>query len=415
MKRYDDYILGELLDKYERSSLFRGENQRRVSVLYRLTPKELPEYFDITTLEYENIHSQLLALEAEGLVTLVWKKGREGQVLEKCILVTDNAGAAYQRLGRPPKDEKAGRLLRILGQYENSLPAFVRWARERIEKFQTLSPYLDYEQPSQAERTCLLAFKILTNENRLFLRQFSVRCFGDSKAAEKEIAAAVRILANFERRDLLGLEPQEVLEEFLIFKNPSWIMLKGGPYAESFPGGFGVTEEDVQKLVFDPARNITDILTIENLTSFHQWQPETDFLEGCGEIEERKESKTASEVPRKASLVIYLGGYANRAKREFLQRLREIYPRARFWHCGDIDCGGFRIWKSLCEGTGIYIRPCRMDIDTYRTYLPTGRPLTDHDRKELLAMGDDPFYEGQRDLFREMLAQGVKLEQESFL
>ncbi len=398
MKRYDDLILSELLDKYERSSLFRGGTQRQIKIAFRVTPQSLPEYFDITSFTYETIHSQLLALKEAGLVELIWKKGRSGELLEKCVLVTDRVSEAYQRLGRSGKDEKARQLLDILESYEKLLPAFVGWARPRLETLQSVGPYLDYEDPSQAGRECHLASKILTNENRLFLRQFSVLCFGDSKAAEKEIAAAVRILTNFERRDLLGLETQDVLEEFLIYKNPSWIMLKGGAYTESFPGGFGVTEEDAPKLAFDPAWDITDILTIENLTSFHQWQPEEDLLEND-----------------KASLVIYLGGYANRAKREFLQKLRSIYPNACFWHYGDIDCGGFRIWKALSEGTGIPIRPCRMDLETYRKYLPTGRNLTDHDRKELLTMLEDPFFKEQKALFRKMLEEGVKLEQESFL
>ena len=47
---------------------------------------------------------------------------------------------------------------------------------------------------------------------------------------------------------------------------------------------------------------------------------------------------------------------------EFLKKLAEAYPDACFMHSGDIDCGGFMIWKSRCEGTGIPFETYKMDI-----------------------------------------------------
>ncbi len=111
MKRYDDLILGRLLDKYENSSLSRGENQRNISIAYKLTPKELPEYFDERRLDYENVHSQLLVLEEAGLVSLIWRKGREGQILDKCLLVPERVSEAYRHLHRQSKAEKEERIM----------------------------------------------------------------------------------------------------------------------------------------------------------------------------------------------------------------------------------------------------------------------------------------------------------------
>jgi hypothetical protein len=81
-------------------------------------------------------------------------------------------------------------------------------------------------------------------------------------------------------------------------------------------------------------------------------------------------------------------------------------------HYGDIDCGGFRIWKTLSEGTGLEIELYRMDLETYRQYRESGRELTEHDRVLLQEMMEDPFYCDQKELFREMLEAGLKLEQE---
>jgi len=84
----------------------------------------------------------------------------------------------------------------------------------------------------------------------------------------------------------------------------------------------------------------------------------------------------------------------------------------KYYHFGDIDCGGFRIWKDLCKKTEIPFGLLGMDCDTYRRYLKFGRDLTELDKKTLQRMLEDPFFEGQRELFQMMLEKGKKLEQE---
>ncbi len=400
MRRYDDYVLGKLLDKYERSTVSRGENKRNIAIAYKLNAKDIPEYFDESRMEYENVHSQLLELENAGVITLVWKKRHEGQILEKCVLVQENVKEAYKKAHRVRKSDKEAELLRMVEGYGEQLPAFAEWIRQRLSRGCSVKQYLDIEHPDHAERICYLASRILQNRSAQFLRRFSISCFNDSKIAERDLSAATRIIADFECGGRLrGLSSQEVLEEFLIYRNPSWIMIKGGPWTEMFPGGIGITEEDALNVNWDRKRNVTRVLTIENLTTFHQWKINCSGGEDPATYEE--------------TLVIYLGGYANGIKREFLRHIHEAYPAAEFMHYGDIDCGGFRIWKTLSEGTGLIIEPYRMDLETYRKYRESGRELTEHDRILLKEMTEDPFYCGQKELFREMLETGVKLEQEA--
>lgn len=403
MRRYDDYVLGKLLDKYERSSVSRGENLRSIAISYKLNPKDLPEYFDESRLEYENVHNQLTELENAGIISLIWKKRHEGQILEKCVLVQENTEEAYRRLRRVQKSVKENRILEVVRKYERQLPAFAAWISERVRIGSSVKQYLDIDHPEHADRICFLACKILQNESEQFLRQFSVSCFRDSKIAEREISAAARIISDFECEGRLrGLDAQEVLEEFMIFRNPSWIMIKGGPWSDVFPGGIGITEKDAMRVEWNSEHRVRHVLTIENLTTFHQWKTGT-FKEGEKDIGNNETDE----------LVIYLGGYANRIKREFLCRIHEAYPDAVFEHYGDIDCGGFRIWKNLVEGTGIAIRPYRMDMETYMRYRDSGRELTEHDRGQLREMVKDPFYVNQSELFLRMLESGIKLEQEA--
>ena len=56
--------------------------------------------------------------------------------------------------------------------------------------------------------------------------------------------------------------------------------------------------------------------------------------------------------------------------------------------------------------------PRYMDMETYLQFCRTGKDLTEHDRRELLRMMEEPFFAGQRKLFETMLEVGKKVEQE---
>ena len=62
MKRYDEKILGLLLDRYEGSLLYTGDNRVRVSITVKLTKSVIPEYFDQTGTEYIAVDEQLRGL-----------------------------------------------------------------------------------------------------------------------------------------------------------------------------------------------------------------------------------------------------------------------------------------------------------------------------------------------------------------
>lgn len=147
--------------------------------------------------------------------------------------------------------------------------------------------------------------------------------------AEKEIDKAVHIIVQFsETEELEGLDTTEVLEEFNIYRNPSWVMMKGYGVFElenhtlqdqmpamvvnlqAIPGGIGIANEDISCIRFSRQYSPERILTIENLTSFHQW------------------SRSGQED--KKTMCIYLGGYHNRAKRRFLQSLYQAYPMSQY-------------------------------------------------------------------------------------
>ncbi len=427
MRRYDERILNKLLDKYENSLLYTGQNQRRQTISVSITKAVLLEYFDESSMQFETIHAQLTELEQKGYCLLVWKNKKAGHILEKCVLCPEKADEIYAYLNRRPKQEKENRILEICGAYNGKHPVldhFLAWIRTRLQEGKSIRQYVDTDKPEQFSEHCRLILAILTNTEEVFWREFSVRFLNDSKIAERGFAVTVSVIQHFWEDDkgnahaeagenskknpgnpgsslsLKNLEPEQVLEEFGIYKNPSWVMLKGcGRFyiedeqnqkpvisLESFPGGLGLNSTDIASVRWDTSNPPHKVVTIENLTSFHRFSEE-------------------------GTLAIYLGGYHNKVKRQFLKHLYENI-NAEYEHFGDIDCGGFQIWKDLCEKTGIPFRTRRMDVATYLKYADYGKELTEHDRKTLRRMAEEPFYAEQKELFALMLETGKKLEQE---
>jgi hypothetical protein len=131
------------------------------------------------------------------------------------------------------------------------------------------------------------------------------------------------------------------------------------------------------------------VVTVENLTSFHDYHAGTDT-------------------------VIYLGGFHNAVKRRFLELLYEENPSVEYYHFGDLDAGGFYILSHLRRKTAIPFRPLHMDVETLQNYSPFTKPLTANDRKRMQLLLEMPEFTGtDGDAIRYMLDHDCKLEQEA--
>ena len=153
--------------------------------------------------------------------------------------------------------------------------------------------------------------------------------------------------------------------------------------------GISFSSKDIHLLQWDKLHHPSIILTVENLTSF-----------------------TRIDTKEKDILVLYLAGFANHVKCDFLRKLYAYYPNSTYYHFGDIDCGGFKIWKNLVNRTSISFKPIYMDLNTIKTNINYGKTLTKNDIDTLNLMKTDPFFINQVSLFEFMLDNNIKLEQE---
>lgn len=152
--------------------------------------------------------------------------------------------------------------------------------------------------------------------------------------------------------------------------------------AGGLEGGIGISTADVKKIVSVKIQD-EKIVTIENLTSFFS------FL-------------------RAGVCAVYLGGFCNHLRRDFLMKVYRSETNKQYFHFGDIDAGGFYIFDDLCEKTGIPFQSLSIDMDTLYSYKPYWKELTKNDVTRLQKIKSPVFQE----VISYMLEQNCKLEQE---
>lgn len=196
-------------------------------------------------------------------------------------------------------------------------------------------------------------------------------------------------------------DTEEILAEYGIYHMPNYIYLKGlgtlalGKAEKEFLDlsllrqGIGLSGDDLSDIRITGREKIRKVITIENLTTFFRWQEEN-------------------------ALIIYLGGYHNKVRRRLLKEIHETLPDAEYLHFGDIDVGGFEIYRDLCRKTDIPFRLYHMGIEELETYRNYGKKLTENDRKRLKLLLEQAEKEKAEyvQTLKYMEDQGIKLEQE---
>lgn len=406
MKRYDKEILSNLADRYERS-----RSSRRI--FFTLSEKNLPAYFEITGTEYDLIHQQLFSVEEKGLIRLHWKDGRKGHILEKVELMPEAMPEIYRFLDRQPVALQQKCVLRFMEAFERDSDGCCRavsgcfsYIRQRMKDGKSVKRYVDFTAPErfyQVIRGVEAAYQWKKKKDReCFFREFSMMVYGDSKVFEQLQGSILEICRDF------GEENDTDFEYFGILKQPQTILLKGCARIR-MPGceadlrylkqGIGIAGQDLHLLSFDPACLPTKVITVENLTAFYRFEEDD-------------------------ALMIYLGGFAGSGRVELLRKLKEIGQDTVFYHFGDIDAGGIRIFMDLRSRTGIDFHPMHMGVRELKKYEKHARSLTAADKAALLALQKsleedleagslcETDFHTLRKTVEEMLHTGKKLEQE---
>lgn len=415
MKQYDRIIVDRLLDSYERSRLYKGENKVSVNISLNMTKRGFPEYFDENSDAYLEIHAACEMLERDGISNIVWKDGHKGHILEKVVLNSENIKRAYEYVSRSDKKDickrEAEDVLRFSeGCMRPVTRDFSLFLISRLSDGRSVREYGDIYSRGDLSRLVRTIRAVEEFSGETYLREFSVALLGDSKAVEDMKGTIAKVFRRFGGAKFSDEGFEEILAEYGIYSTPNYVYFKGcgvfrfGKAAGTVDlgcmnQGVGISGEDMEDLCPVDLSMVRRVVTVENLTSFFSFSES-----GC--------------------LIIYLGGYHNRVRRRMLSIIYEHLPDVTYQHFGDIDAGGFEIFFDLRRKTGIDFRPYRMDADTLKKYSRFGRRLTANDGKRLgllkekVLRGEDGYGADEKsareitECIDAMLEGDVKLEQE---
>ena len=401
MTTVDSKILNMLLDKYEKSKTFSAQNKVSQSFSVKIV-KVFQHYLEDISV-FKKVNEDLLRLEKSGFIE---RKISHADVVESVSLNTSDEvlSKIYASLDRTPRKETQSDLLALLDSYADGkaspLQAFLAEQENRITQNKNVEHFTGMPEGLVDFSDILKGVQaVLSNTEEIFIRDFSVRVYGDSKRFEKLQSAIVSILTKYDDFDNEEIVSKEaLLSEYGIVKTPTYVCVKGnaeitiGEQKINFSalhGDIAFSTESLKEI-----SNIevlgTHIVTVENLTSFHDYKNTDDF-------------------------VIYLGGFHNSLKRDFIRMVYGQNPQKEYLHFGDIDAGGFYILNHLRKRTGVPFKPLMMDITTLKKYSAQTKPLTQEDKQRLKRMCEQKEFAEFGDTLQYMLSHNCKLEQENII
>ncbi len=226
MVQYDRYVLNKLLDTYESSLLSTGGNKRNIHIEFRFTKKSLPAYFDESSSEYERIHFFMEELEEKRLIRICWKGKKEGHIIAKVQLNAERLEEAYRMVSSNCLVDAGSSS--CINSFTD-LCSKSRSCRYLTKDRQTGgSGFLIY---ASNNRRCCFAMSFLgraieENQTQLYIREFSILHFQDSKAFEKMEGRIAHVLRKF-KEGCEGAAYDEILAEYGIYHTPNYVYLKG--------------------------------------------------------------------------------------------------------------------------------------------------------------------------------------------
>ena len=393
-------ILQKLLTKFESSKTYKGENS--VTQSFSIKPSEVFNEYEKDSADInqiEDFEKQCCLLESENFIHIDRKYERITKITAESS--DENWNKIRRILG--VKDKKTRQQEEILFYskiYESPschqiVKDFCKTQSERLEKGKNAEFSLE-----EARNILQLLTFILENKNEILERELSISVLSDSKKWENYYRNKVlRILKKSGYFESLiencadeKEENKVILEECNVFSNPSYVYFKGNGKI-TFQNGniIPIVPETPLALSSTSIKDIaafeikdTKIMTVENLTSFNRIKEADTFY-------------------------IFLSGYHNSAKQNFIKMLHSQNQQKKYLHFGDIDPDGFYIRQNLCTKTNINFEPYKMGIEELEKYSSFAKPLEENDLKKAKTLIEKGRF---AEIMNYMLEKNQKLEQE---
>lgn len=338
----DDATLGRLLVRAERARLSGSTRTIRESFKSLTSP-----YWQLSLDERDRMHERMRAAASAGAIKLEWaRQGGSDRPLDAVVL--QDLDRLADHLQRPTSSTTLGQAAALLapwhgqGQVDELLACWAQLKQVRLLGPSSASDFVDALRVLDAMAE--------TKEDRI-VRQLSTHLFGNSK----------RLEALSKHLDLLTAETlnaparhwSEVFGAIGLIKEPQPFLVAGmgklrltdqddcsiiRPY-------LGVANTVIQGYIGAPAW----LLTIENLTTFHQAA--------------RELSKNPSGV------ILYTAGMPSPSwGQAYVRILSSLEHKPPIYHWGDHDEGGFRIAARIAQfatQSGCRLQPWSMEASRW--------------------------------------------------
>lgn len=408
-KEWKEQLLSKLLDQYEKSVTYAGEN--KVKQVFSVIPSDIFKGYNKDFLTPEQLFQEkeferlIRQMESEGLIHVV---PPNTGILRQICAVPERWEDYYACLNRTEKNILKKRLEEVYHRF-CQCDLLEAYGKEKLQTLKNSRARKLDEKKVEKEITEAEAIWNLVQflkENRekqrtTLEREMSEAVLHDSKQWEKIYRKKVcGILEHTGRYDepLAELEEERerqtaLLEEFYIYSNPAYIYLKGDARICLEDGRELRIYHDLPMSIpfetFQKAKSIqiqdVALMTVENLTSFHRLEREHIFY-------------------------LFLSGYHTRTKQALLQRIARENPGLSWHHFGDLDPDGLAIAGHLIRKTGLPFQLCAMGVQELQRFQTYAKPLEAPDRAKAEAMiKQGSSYAG---ILRYMLEHNCKLEQE---
>lgn len=392
MADYYQAILNSLLDSYEKRGAFK-KSPSQIKAVQINPAKKYKEYTDRYNHEaYRDINIAIGKMEVANLVEVT--RDMAGRYI-RVKLNLGQVDRAYQAAQRESVPALCDKIKAVLAGYQDQNQAIIQRLvcdfRANIGQYKKLPYGIDFDW-QKLESMLEVLTSIVGLNQETYIRNFSTAIFKDSKLFQKEYRTNVENILFDYTEDVV--EKDRILEVYHLFDNPTYVLIKGNARIiyedsdinlEDLKGGLAIPNSalgDLKRIEVKAQR----LISVENLTTYH-------------------DSQEAN------SMFIYLGGFHNLPKQEFLKRLYQQNPDKDYYHKGDIDVYGFLILENLISKTGIPFQPLEMDLAMLQRFFARGlyKPLTPKEKKIMKSEKLSKYQE----VFDFMLAHNCKAEQES--
>lgn len=380
-----------IIDQFERGTRWKGKLTGKAS--FRIEE----EYYDF--IEKKELILEAMQLEKEQLLKIRWVNGYYRVDIEKVEFSLENMEFFYKKAERTPKYLiMKQKMAMVLNYYDNIASPWIRKYTELevIPKLQTGKDKQDIEHLQRLYQ-CFTGLDQL--DAPIFKRIFSKKILKNSKIFEKKLQGKVIHVARKYHDEIEDtMEDSEVLSQLYIEEYAQELTVKGclhlevlGSHIDTgvFPYGTVLNTQTIKNAVILDNKHIKKILTIENKANY----VDTGYEEG--------------------TLIIFCHGYFSPLERVFLIRLREQLKaqEVTYFHSGDLDYGGIRIFRYIRRRIFHELQPYLMDLETFEQYINFAEPIEQGPLQKIKNINEPML----QPLIDRIIETGLVIEQEAFL